>query len=373
MRELISKPTSRPVLNAALATLGLTAVHHIYGGLVYHTPWRLHGAGLAVLAGAVLVGLSTAYTRAERARRRRIAGYSLAVLVLAIPVLAIGAFEGFYNHVIKNFLFVTGAPHDLLVRLFPPPTYELPDDAWFELSGIAQVLPATVAALAIVRFVRGLRQPSRGCLRPACNEIVRLRGLVAVTDESLELPDPDRLVHLQFRRFAGCPICNLHLRSFVRRHAEIGAAGVREIVVFHSPAKELRVHAGELPFAVIADPDRRLYREFGVESSRRALLDPRVWGTIMVAVLRGAIAILRRREHAPALVPHGGRFGLPADFLIASDGRILACKHGAHADDQWSVDEMLERAAQVNEEQRQRRSEVGRWLESQPHHGSAAG
>jgi hypothetical protein len=33
--------------------------------------------------------------------------------------------------------------------------------------------------------------------------------------------------------------------------------------------------------------------------------------------------------------------GLPADFLIASDGRVLACKYGAHAYDQWSVDEIL--------------------------------
>ncbi|WP_259464520.1 hypothetical protein [Streptomyces sp. TLI_171] len=26
------------------------------------------------------------------------------------------------------------------------------------------------------------------------------------------------LLHLQFRRFAGCPVCNLHLRSFAVRH-----------------------------------------------------------------------------------------------------------------------------------------------------------
>jgi hypothetical protein len=32
---------------------------------------------------------------------------------------------------------------------------------------------------------------------------------------------------------------------------------------------------------------------------------------------------------------------LPADFLIAGDGRIIACKYGEHADDQWSVNELL--------------------------------
>jgi hypothetical protein len=35
---------------------------------------------------------------------------------------------------------------------------------------------------------------------------------------------------------------------------------------------------------------------------------------------------------------------LPADFLIGSDGRVLAAKFGSHADDQWSVDELLDLA-----------------------------
>ena len=39
--------------------------------------------------------------------------------------------------------------------------------------------------------------------------------------------------------------------------------------------------------------------------------------------------------------PKSGSLGLPADFLIASDGRVLACKYGTHAFDQWSVDEIL--------------------------------
>jgi hypothetical protein len=34
--------------------------------------------------------------------------------------------------------------------------------------------------------------------------------------------------------------------------------------------------------------------------------------------------------------------GLPADLLIGSDGRVLATKYGSHADDQWSVDELLD-------------------------------
>ncbi|MFJ4513207.1 peroxiredoxin-like family protein [Streptomyces sp. NPDC088816] len=174
---------------------------------------------------------------------------------------------------------------------------------------------------------------------------VQERRLTAVSGDQVAVPDPDRLIHLQFRRFAGCPVCNLHLRSVVRRHEEIEAAGVREVVVFHSPADELLPHTADLPFAVVADPDKRLYREFGVESSPRALLDPRAWWPILRAVASGLREVVHGREHLPSSTPHGGRLGLPADFLIAPDGRILATKHGEHAYDQWLVDELLRLAA----------------------------
>lgn len=164
------------------------------------------------------------------------------------------------------------------------------------------------------------------------------RDLVTVTGDRLPVPDPDHLVHMQFRRFAGCPICNLHLRGIALRHDEITAAGIREVVFFHSPTDQLRGH--DLPFAVIADPDKRYYREFGVESGPRALLHPGTWG----AVLRGAALTLKGAFQPPASRQESGRLGLPADFLIAPNGTVLAHKYGEHAYDQWTVDELLAHA-----------------------------
>ena len=172
-------------------------------------------------------------------------------------------------------------------------------------------------------------------------DFVTPRTLISATGSQVPVPDPGRLVHLQFRRFAGCPICNLHLRSFVRRQDELTAAGVTEVVVFHAPADELREHTPDLPFPLIGDPEKKLYAEFGVESAPRALLDPRVWPVILWAVLRGTWQLWRRREPLPARRPHGGRLGLPADFLLAPDGTVLASKLGVHAADHWSVDEVL--------------------------------
>ncbi|SRR6266496_3457817 len=172
-------------------------------------------------------------------------------------------------------------------------------------------------------------------------EHVRARELSTVHGAPVRLPDPERLVHLQFRRFAGCPVCNLHLRSFVARHKEVAAAGVHEVVLFHSRVDDLRPHVADLPFEVVADPDKVLYREFGVESAPRSLLHPKAWPWIVRAVAVALPDVVRKRKPAPPPKPEGGRFGLPADFLIAPDGRVLSSHHGTHVYDQWSVDELL--------------------------------
>jgi hypothetical protein len=161
--------------------------------------------------------------------------------------------------------------------------------------------------------------------------ILEPRQLVTIHSEIIRIPDPQMKVHLQFRRFAGCPVCKLHLRTIAQRHGELVSAGILEIAVFHSSAEIMRRHEVVLPFHVVADPERKLYAAFGVERSIRSILDPRGWG----AIARGIATFGLGRE------PGESALGLPADFLIATSGRVLASKYGAHADDHWSVDEIL--------------------------------
>ena len=169
-------------------------------------------------------------------------------------------------------------------------------------------------------------------------DIIPPHRLVTTESKPLSLPDARYLTHLQFRRFAGCPFCSVHMGVLQRRHAEIAAAGIREVIVFRSTAAALRRHHAGTPFAVIADPEDKLYAEFGVGSGLGAMLNPR-------ALLMALPSVVRMLPRLPGLPPWGkGVFGLPADFLIARDGRVLALKYGKHADDQWSVDELLAEA-----------------------------
>jgi hypothetical protein len=83
-------------------------------------------------------------------------------------------------------------------------------------------------------------------------------------------------------------------------------------------------------------------KEFG--SRVGGWLHHAVWCLCIHSSFQGVIRSLRALIHGrpmPSTNPHGGRFGLPADFLIAPDGRVLACKYGSHAYDQWSVDEII--------------------------------
>jgi peroxiredoxin len=189
-------------------------------------------------------------------------------------------------------------------------------------------LPVTSARLA------GARADDRSLTamtKIQVGDSVAPRELPTIRPGSVRVPNPDGIVHLQFRRYAGCPICTLHLRAFAARHDELAAAGVREVVVFHSDRESLLEHKADLPFDVVPDPGKALYREFGAERSLRAVLHPSSW----LAGVRGWVPSLGVRAGA------GGYLGLPADFLIEPGGRVLAHRYGTHANDQWSVDEVL--------------------------------
>ena len=172
------------------------------------------------------------------------------------------------------------------------------------------------------------RKLTAGSLFPAMNAR-NIHGAAVSSPDST-----GKWVHLQFRRYSGCSICNLHLQSILRRHTEIEGEHIREIVVFHSNDKALLPYQGNFPFDVIGDPDRKLNRQYGVESSLFAILNPGAW----LGILKGNLA----KEKPPA-----GEFtkrsplGLPADFLISPDGMLKAIHYGKHGYDQWSADELL--------------------------------
>ena len=73
----------------------------------------------------------------------------------------------------------------------------------------------------------------------------------------------------------------------------------------------------------------------------RTMVDPRVW---WAAVRSGHAWLTHHSDPDWAGVGESDgttHLGLPADFLIDPDGTLVAAHQGSHADDQWSVDDLL--------------------------------
>lgn len=145
--------TATKVLLAQVAILVLTIVHHLYGAAIYDTPWRHHVALIALPMLAVLIVAYGVY----RWRYPHWLGKTSLCLFIALSSMVIawiGVFEGGYNHLLKNILFFAGLSQDVLVQLFPPPAYEMPNDLWFEVSGVLQFFIALYAIRCLFRLWR---------------------------------------------------------------------------------------------------------------------------------------------------------------------------------------------------------------------------
>lgn len=117
------------------ALLLLTAIHHAYGAVIYHTPWRLHVLFVAIPVMLLVYGLGW---QLQRHPHSRLLLVCYLISVLLFPLLVIGLYEGVYNHLAKNIVFLVTGNNSFFRMLFPPPTYEVPNNIWFEITGILQ-------------------------------------------------------------------------------------------------------------------------------------------------------------------------------------------------------------------------------------------
>lgn len=148
----------------------------------------------------------------------------------------------------------------------------------------------------------------------------------------IHLPEIGLWTHLQFRRYSGCAICNLHVQETINRQAEIKAAGINEVIFFQSSADYLVAQFADKPVTLIADAELRYYKEFGVENSFMSIANPAAWSPGFKGMFKFGIQLPKKGESP---------LGLPADFLIDDQGKLVAVHYGKHAYDQWSVDHLL--------------------------------
>lgn len=154
-------------------------------------------------------------------------------------------------------------------------------------------------------------------------------SLLDVTGRLIHLHDyRGGLLLLSFYRYASCPLCNLRVHELLGHYPRWHAAGLEMLAVFESPVahipRYLDQHAA--PFPILPDPERILYRRYGVSPSWRGFL--RAWTRHLPMVFDAVV----RKRFLPGRMD-GDWAMVPADFLIGPDLRIATAFYGRHIGD----------------------------------------
>lgn len=123
----------------SIALMSLTSIHHVYGAIIYSTPWRLHILMLSIPVTALTLLLKLYFFK-KKGKYRWVFKSAFLFITLVPSIGMIGVYEGLYNHVLKNILFFSGASQETLQSMFPAPMYEMPNDFIFEVTGVMQGL-----------------------------------------------------------------------------------------------------------------------------------------------------------------------------------------------------------------------------------------
>lgn len=132
---------------------------------------------------------------------------------------------------------------------------------------------------------------------------------------------------LSFFRDLGCPFSNLRVFEFTRRSKEWKKLGIEVIAVSSSSTEDAQKYIGDepLPYRIIADPDLRLHKLYGLKKS--------LWGYAKGCALRMPQLTAGKKIASTEGVKINNRTLLPADFLIGFDGKIVDLWYGKDVGD----------------------------------------
>ncbi len=136
-----------------------------------------------------------------------------------------------------------------------------------------------------------------------------------------------RWLLLSFYRYVGCPFCNLRFGQVLQNYQKYSDAGLRFISVFEStPAYVLEyVTRRKPPMPVIADPQAELYTLYGLKRAWLGVLLAMLNVPRMMQALTVKEKVFQQRD-APLN-------RMPADFLIAANGRLEIIYYGRDMSD----------------------------------------
>ena len=144
-----------------------------------------------------------------------------------------------------------------------------------------------------------------------------------------------RKLLLAFFRYGACPLCNLRMTFLIDAYPRWQEQGLDVVAVFESPAERLleTVASQPIPFPVIPDPTRALYKRYGVTAS---------WFGYLIGAFRvRSFSEAFKRGFHPGK-GDGAIAQLPAEFLINLDQTIARAYYGKDIGDHLPLEEIDE-------------------------------
>lgn len=150
---------------AFIAQVALTSIHHVYGGLLYDSTFRLSMPIIAVVELPIVLGLLFWY-------RQNRSGVALVLfcIVAALVGVVLGLIHTLYGHLYKDILFLAGIPADTVRNFFLPviPNDFIypPNDLFFEATGVLELATICLIAIFTYRLIRNWRLEKQIGSRP---------------------------------------------------------------------------------------------------------------------------------------------------------------------------------------------------------------
>jgi hypothetical protein len=141
--------TANQATIALVALYILTTIHHLYGGIVDRLPARLAMPVIALIPLAIALYSLNVYRRTGS----RLALNIFAGVTIIVFVIGLGVVHSAYSHVYKDILYLLNGSPNLYILINPGEHYP-PDNVFFELTGILEVVLAYFVAVATVRLLR---------------------------------------------------------------------------------------------------------------------------------------------------------------------------------------------------------------------------
>jgi thioredoxin-dependent peroxiredoxin len=141
---------------------------------------------------------------------------------------------------------------------------------------------------------------------------------------------------LSFNRNVNCPFCNRRVHQIMGKNYKLKNAGVQLVFLFESSNEKLLssvFHEGISPWPIAGDPDKKVYKQYGVEQSTLKMM--KTMFTSSVGQAKKDTKELNLPEDKDASMNL-----IPADFFIDENFKIVRAHYGKHLDDHVEIEEL---------------------------------